>query len=166
MRIWDPRSGRQLVNTLPERGGPGESGAWSPDDKEVLTESGQGPRVWDASTGKPLGLLATGAPVTEVTFSRDGERLAIATIDETSSTRIFDWPSRVETLKLPEGGLKLAFSPDGKLLAGVQPEPTPFVHIWTLDPERLLQIARHRVTRSLTEEECQRYLHRSCAVRK
>jgi hypothetical protein len=40
-----------------------------------------------------------------------------------------------------------AFSPDGKLLAGVQPEPMPFVHVWTLDPERLLQIARHRVAR-------------------
>ncbi len=165
MRIWDLRTGRQL-RALPEGGGPGESGAWSPDDKEVLTESGLGAPVWDASTGKKLRLLATGAPVTELVFSRDGGRLAIGTIDQSSSTRIWDWPSGVEALKLPEGGIRFAFSPDGKLLAGVQPEPMPFVHIWTLDPERLLRIARHRVTRSLTEDECHRYLHRSCATHK
>ncbi len=164
-RIWDPRTGRRLHKLRPG-GGPGRSGAWSPDDKEVLTESGLGPHVWDASTGKELRLLATGAPVTDLVFSRAGDRLAIGTIDESSSTRIWDWPSGVEALKLPEGGDQLAFSPDGKLLAGVQDRPTPFVHVWTLDPKRLLEIARHRVTRSLTEDECRRYLHRSCATPK
>jgi WD40 repeat protein len=102
MRIWDIRTGRQLLPLLPEGGGPGESGAWSPDDKQVLTETGLGPRVWDASTGKQLRLLATGAPVTELVFSRDGRRLAIGTIDESSSTRIWDWPAGVEALKLPK----------------------------------------------------------------
>jgi WD40 repeat protein len=165
MRIWDVSNGRRLLS-LPEGGGPGESGAWSPDEKEVLTESGLGSPVWDASTGKRLRLLATGAPVADLVFSRGGSRLAIATIDEQSSTRIWDWPSGVEALKLPEGGLRVALSPDGKLLAGVQAEPKPFVHVWTLDPERLLQIARHRVTRSLAEDECRRYLHRSCATAK
>jgi WD40 repeat protein/DNA-binding SARP family transcriptional activator len=164
-RIWDPRTGRQLL-WLPPGGGPGRSGAWSPDDKAVLTESGLGPRVRDASTGKELRLLATGAVVADLVFNRAGDRLAIGTIDESSSTRIWDWPSGVETLKLPEGGVQLAFSPDGKLLAGVQDGPAPFVHVWTLDPERLLEIARHRVTRSLSEDECRRYLHRSCSTRK
>jgi WD40 repeat protein len=161
-RIWDPRTGRQL-HFLKPGGGPGTSGAWSPDDKDVLTESGLGPKVWEASTGKPLRVLATGAPSGKLAFSRAGDRLAIATRDESSGTQIWDWPSGVEALKLPQGGIAIAFSPNGKLLAGVQPEPMPFVHVWTLDPERLLQIARHRVTRSLTEDECRRYLHHSCA---
>jgi WD40 repeat protein len=162
MRIWDVRTGRQQL-AFPPGGGPAQSGAWSPDGKEVLEDVGLGARVWDATTGKQLRLLATGAPVTELRFSRDGARLAIGTIDESRSTRIWAWPSGVEALKLPEGGIGLAFSPDGKLLAGVQAEPMPFVHVWTLDAERLLQIARHRVTRSMTEDECRRYLHRSCA---
>jgi WD40 repeat protein len=151
---------------IPPGGGPGRSGAWSPDDKAVLTESGLGPRVWDASTGKKPRLLATGAPMRDLRFSRAGDKLAVATIDESSSTRIWDWPSGVETLKLPQGGVGLAFSPDGKLLAGVQDGSTPFAHVWTLDPQPLLEIARHRVTRSLTEDECRRYLHRSCSTNK
>jgi WD40 repeat protein len=162
MRIWDARTGRQLL-ALPPGGGPGESGAWSPDDKEVLTESGLGARVWDASTGKLLRTLQTGAPVTELKFTPDGTRLAIGTLDEqTWSTRIWDWPAGVERLKLAEGGLRVAFSPDGKLLAGVRPEPSPFVRVWTLDPQRLLRIARGRVTRSLTDDECRRYLQHAC----
>jgi WD40 repeat protein len=165
LRIWDVRRGRQL-RAFPPGGGPGISGAWSPDDKEVVAESGLGAQVWDASTRKQLRVLAAGAPGTAYTFSPDGRRLAFATYDESRSTRIWDWPKGGETLKLPQGGSRLAFDSDGKLLAGVQPEPTPFVHVWTLDPERLLRIARRRVTRSLTEDECHRYLHRSCAARK
>jgi WD40 repeat protein len=163
MRIWDARTGRQLL-ALPPGGGPGESGAWSPHEKEVLTETGLGARVWDASTGKLLRTLRTGAPVSQIEFNPDGTRVAIGTLDEqTWSTRIWDWPAGVERLKFAEGGVKIAFSPDGKLLAGVRPEPLPFVRVWTLDPERLLRVARGRVTRSLTDDECRRYLQRACA---
>jgi hypothetical protein len=33
------------------------------------------------------------------------------------------------------------------------------MRIWALDIDDLLQIARREVTRSLTDEECSRYLH-------
>jgi hypothetical protein len=77
--------------------------------------------------------------------------------------RLWDWPAGVETLKLRDSGFRVALSADGRLIATVRPRlPVPFVRVWALDPELLLQIARRRVTRSLTAEECRRYLQRPC----
>jgi WD40 repeat protein len=163
-RIWDARTGRQLL-ALPPSGGPGVSAAWSPDGGQVLTESGVGPVVWDASSGARLRTLETSAASSHMVFSRDGSRLANTTVDERAfAIRIWDWPAGVETLKLRDSGLRVALSPDGRLLAGVRPrQPVPFVRVWALDPELLLGIARSRVTRSLTAEECRRYLQRPCS---
>jgi len=162
-RIWDARTGERLL-TLRPSGGPGVSAAWSPDGTQVLTESGGGPVVWDASSGERLRTLETSAASSDMVFSHDGSRLANTTVDERAfAIRIWDWPAGVETLKLRDSGLRVALSPDGRLLAGVRPrQPVPFVRVWALDPELLLRIARSRVTRSLTDDECRRYLQRPC----
>ena len=163
-RIWDARTGRQLL-ALPLTGGPGLRLSGAPTAAQVLTESGLGPAVWDASTGKRLRTLETDAAVGGPGVQPRriaGSRARRSTSGPTLS-RIWDWPAGVETLKLRDGGLRVALSPDGRLLAGVrQRQPVPFVHVWALDPELLLRIARSRVTRSLTEEECRRYLQRPC----
>ena len=162
-RIWDARTGRQLL-ALPPRGGPGASAVWSPDGAQVLLESGLGAEVWDASSGKQLRTLETSAASGDMVFSRDGSRLANTTVDERGyALRLWQWPAGVETLKLRDCGFRVALSPDGRLVATVRPrQPLPFVHVWALDPQLLLRIARTRVTRSLTEEECRRYLQRPC----
>jgi WD40 repeat protein len=162
-RIWDARTGRQLL-ALPPSGGPGWHAAWSPDGAQVLTESGVGPVVWDASSGERLRTLETSAASADMQFSRDGSPLAITTLDERGyAIRIWSWPAGVETLNIRDSGVRIALSPDGLLVATVRSrQPVPFVHVWTLDPERLLRIARTRVTRSLTEEECRRYLQHPC----
>jgi WD40 repeat protein/DNA-binding SARP family transcriptional activator len=168
-RIWDPRTGRQLA-VLPTRVSPGSAATWSPDGRQVLTESAGGVLVWDASSGELLRTLETDTAVSELVFSRDGSRLAIGTIDEqTYAIGIWDWPAGVETFRLSDSARRVVFSPDGKFLAGVRQElgtrfvGAPFVRVWALDPEHLLRIARNRMTRTLTEEECRRYLQRSCA---
>ena len=162
-RIWEARTGRQLL-AMPPLGGPGHSAVWSPDGAQALLESGLGPDVRDASTGEHLRTLGTSAASSDMEFSRDGSRLANTTVDERFfALRLWGWPAGVETLKLRDSGFRVALSPDGQLVATVRPRPpVPFVHVWALDPELLLRIARSRVTRSLTEEECRRYLQRPC----
>ena len=49
----------------------------------------------------------------------------------------------------------VAFSPDGKRLATASSDWT--VQVYALDLRELLNLARSRVTRTFTAEECQRY---------
>ena len=162
-RIWDARTGQRLLHVT-SLGGPGASAVWSPDGAQVVLESGLGPAVVDASSGKRIRTLETSAASSDMDFSRDGSRLANTTLDERGySLRLWDWPAGVESLKLRDSGFRVAISPDDRLVATVSPrQPMPFVHVWTLDPERLLRIARRRAIRPLTAEECGRYLRRSC----
>ena len=123
MRIWDPRSRRLLVAEDPVAPGPSPSATWSRDGRQVLIESGIGVLVRDAASGELLRTLETDTAVSELAFSRDGSRLAIGMIDEqTYAIGIWDWPAGVETMRLRGGARRVAFSPDGKLLAGVLQE--------------------------------------------
>ena len=51
----------------------------------------------------------------------------------------------------------IAFSPDGRYLAASGWDGT--AHVYVVPPKDLLALARSRVTRSLTTEECHKYLH-------
>jgi WD40 repeat protein len=56
----------------------------------------------------------------------------------------------------------VSFSPDGRWLASYAADGT--TRVWALDLDELADIARQRVTRDLTDAECQRYLRQpACA---
>jgi WD40 repeat protein len=94
----------------------------------------------------------------QVFFSPDGTRLATASGDGT--VKIWDSESGEELLTLfgHTGRIfGLVISPDGTRLATAGQDGTSRVYL--LKIEDLVKLARSRITRPLTIEECRKYLH-------
>jgi WD40 repeat protein len=84
--------------------------------------------------------------------------LATSSVD--NFTKVWDVATGKELLTLTghfAGTTGIAFSPDGRHLAVGGGDGT--VRIYVLPIEELIALARERLTRSLTEAECQQYLH-------
>lgn len=154
--ILDAATGKELF-TLTSHTNTNWGVAFSPDGKHVVTCGGDGTAlIWDAATGQLVLTLAghIGVIVT-AHFSPDGTRIATASKDGTH--RVWDAATGKELLSL-EGVFSpndSAFTHDGKRLVvggkGIQ--------VMALTIDEVVQIARSRLTRSLTAEECQKYLH-------
>ena len=135
--------------------------AFSPDGTRLATASrDQTAKVWDASSGRELLTLAGHTSwVVGVAFSPDGTRLATASADKTA--KVWDASSGRELLTLAGHTAlvrNIVFSPDGTHLATASDDGT--VRVYTLNIEDLMALVRARMTRSLTSQECQQYLHK------
>jgi WD40 repeat protein/serine/threonine protein kinase len=85
LRLWDPRTGRELVSVFPNLGEV-TGVAFGPDGDRLATSSTDGTvRLWNGRTLDPIMTLATNGaglskttnlPIGKVTFSPDGTRLA------------------------------------------------------------------------------------------
>jgi len=168
-KVWDAATGKELL-TLSGHTGAIQSVAFSPLDggKRLATASADGTaKVWDisaslnadAATGKELFTLAGHIRgVASVVFSPDGTRIATGSDDKTA--RVWDAATGklLQTLPGPKDGItSVAFSPDGIHLAVASRDGTTRVYVLRI--EDLLVLARSRVARSLTDAECQQYLH-------
>jgi WD40 repeat protein len=121
--------------------------------------------LWDTISGELLNLL-TGhsASVIHATYSPDGQHIASASYDGT--TKLWDANTGEEILTLyghNSGVGDVAFSPDGKRLFTTGADGTSRTYI--LDIEELLKLAKDKLTRELTVEECSKYLYQEeCPV--
>jgi WD40 repeat protein len=133
--------------------------AFGPDGK-VVTASWDGTaRVWDLESRREIARLLIGhnVGILGVAVSPDGTLVATGSID--ASTKLWD-PARGEVLTLFDHDLvvnAVAFSPDGRFLASVSGDGTVALDLLPID--ELRDLARDRVTRTLTDEECRQYLH-------
>jgi WD40 repeat protein len=133
--------------------------AFSPDGKRLATASLDGTgKVWDATSGEELLTLNRHTnTVCRITFSLDGKGLATASWDRTA--RVWDASSGEELLTLSHTHevQSIAFSPNGRRLATASADRA--VRVYVLNIEDLMVLARTHVTRSLTPEECRKYLY-------
>ncbi len=156
--VWDVNTGKQVF-TLTNHNDMVDQVVFSPDGTRIATASLDGTaRLWDASNGKELfGLLSHSASVFDIAFSGDSKYVATTSSDKTA--KIWDVQTGKELLTLiaPSGLTGVAFSPDGSQLAVAGRDGT--TRIYLLHIEDLIALAKSRLTRSLTEQECQQYLH-------
>jgi WD40 repeat protein/DNA-binding XRE family transcriptional regulator len=115
--------------------------------------------LWDVESGKLLQVLSGHAGlVLRLSFNQDGSRLVSGSFDRLA--KVWDVKTGSESFSL-FGNLGnvfgVAFSPDGKHLATAGADGT--IHVFAMQLEELIALANARLTRTLTNEECEKYLH-------
>jgi WD40 repeat protein len=154
IKIWDLRRG-EIVTEIEAAG---EYVLFDRTAGRILFDGADGPEIRDVRSGR---LLRTLPPqpggVYSLAFAPDGSVVAVGADDDI--VRLYDATtgellSALRGHRCTVGGL--SFSPDGSLLASTACDG---VRVWALDIDRLLDVARANVTRSLTADECRTYLH-------
>ena len=148
VEIWNMQTGEKLPTISASEGWITDI-AFSPEGKYLALASDDGTASIYQINDQELQLTLQGnsAPVSAVTYSPDG------------SARLWDAASGEELLLLrPETGVGLVdviFSPDGKMLATSADDA---VRVFMVEVDDLVVLAKRRLSRDFTSQECQRFL--------
>ena len=135
----------------------GAAVVFASDGSKLATTGADGATVW-SRLGERLVAMTGAGRLSGVAFSPDGKRIATAGTDATA--RVWDAATGEQqvVLKGHTGPVNdVAFSPDGTRLATVSEDGT--LRFYVLPVDELVGIARARLSRSLSDEECRQYLH-------
>jgi WD40 repeat protein/transcriptional regulator with XRE-family HTH domain len=160
-KIWDTKTGGLILTLTGHETGIRDI-TFSPDGSMIATASGDGTAIlWDAKAGSPMRtLIGHTSALQVIMFSPDGEWLATGSEDNTA--KVWDVETGREIISLPgsEGGVfGVAFSPSDNGAHLAVSSGDGITRIFLLKIDELLALAQSRVTRSLTVEECKKYLH-------
>ena len=167
VKLWDSITGQHLFN-INETFGAEFDLDFSPDGMHlVVGRRDQGLEMWklpsnpwqatDEDVELVYSLKSQAGFIFSTSFSDDGSQIAVAGRSGIVEIRDTLTGELQLALELPTSVNCAYFTPDGKQLLTCGWDGV--VRIFTLDFEELVALAQSRVTRSLTEAECQQYLH-------
>ena len=158
VRLFDAKTGEVLreehnpsfvVNVL-----------FGPDGKQYIAASIDGTAlVRDTSTGSVLfPTLTNTATIYDLNYSFDGKYIATAGLDGVAKVWDANTGKELHTLQASSAQVRGAhFSVNGTHLFTTDMDGV--IREYTLNIEELVELAKARLTRSLTTEECKKYLH-------
>jgi WD40 repeat protein/energy-coupling factor transporter ATP-binding protein EcfA2 len=163
VKVWDPEDGRELW-TLPSFGSITGGANFSWDGTRLVTGHGGGQAVLWSFPDPGAGSEAQPELIWQIQhspqwvidggFSPDGSIVVIPSLDHTS---LHDAHTGELLVDLGHASTAAVFSPDGRIVATAGTDG--YVRLLAASLDELVALARSRAIRSLTEEECQQYLH-------
>jgi len=161
VRMWDAKTGLELA-TFSGDGKDIYGVALNPDGNLLAMSNQDGEIIlWDLKSGEKLRTLSGHAGIVlRLAFSQDGSQIASASFDRLA--KVWDVSTGEEIASLygnTSNVFGVSFSPDGNQLATGGADGT--IRTYTLQMDDLVNLARSRVKRLLTDDECRIFLHRN-----